>query len=124
MGKLRRNLENTNALAQATYKEVIEVKNCLAQLEAKLESACSQITKATFQACMQGADISEFFPVENNQQLESFMDRKDPEWPSRRAEFYNFLLTIASTKKCFARGMIKALFSRQYISNVKWPSFG
>lgn len=122
---MRRNVENTNALSQATYKEVLEVKNRLSGLESKLEEMCTQVHKATFQTCMQGADISEFFPVENNNKLEAFMNRDHPEWPSRKSEFYNFLYTIASTgKKGFARGMIKALFTREYIGTVKWPSFG
>lgn len=125
MGKLRRNLENTNGLAQATYREVIEVKKYLENLERKLQSVCTQVAQATFQSCMQSADISEFFPVVDNEHLESFMDRNHPEWPSRRAAFYNLLYTIASNvKRGFARGMIKALFTRDYILSVKWPSFG
>lgn len=125
MVKMKKNLENTNAICQATYKEVLEVKNHLSMVESKMEIVSSQVAKATFQACMQGADISEFFPVENNVQLESFMDRDHPEWPSRKMEFYNFLYTVTSnTRKGFSRGLIKALFSRDYISNVKWPSFG
>ena len=74
---------------------------------------------------MNGCDLSEFFPVERNDQLEQFMDRDHPEWCNRKTEFYHFLYTIASdNKRGFARGMIKALFARKYISTVKWPSSG
>lgn len=125
MVKMRKNLENTNSICQETYKEVLEVKTHLAKMESNLETISSHVAKATFQACMQGADISEFFPVENTQKLEAFMDRDHPEWPSRKMEFYNFLFTIASdVKRGFARGLIKALFTREYIVGVKWPSFG
>ena len=122
---MRRNLENTNGLAQANHREILLIKTSLAQLHSKIESLSIQVQKATFQSVMQTSDISEFFPVESNDQLEQFMDRNHPEWPSRRAEFYNFLLTVTSkVKKGFARGLIKALFSRTYILTVKWSNTG
>ena len=125
MGKLRRNLENTNGFAQATYKEVLELKATMSRVLSKLEVISEQVHKATFQTVMSGADISEFFPVERSEQLELFMDRSHPEWNSRKAEFYNMLLTIAtSVKKGFATGLIRALFTRPYICSVKWPSSG
>lgn len=125
MGKLRKNLENTNAFAQATHRDVQEIKSTLTKIESNLEALCIQVQRATFQKAMSGCDISEFFPVERQEQLEAFMDRDHPQWEERKAEFYNFLLSIASeNKKAFATGMIKAIFSRQYISTTKWPSFG
>ena len=118
-------MENTNAFAQATHRIVLEIRAILSNLESKLELVSGQVRKATFNNLMQGCDISEFFPVENKEQLELFMDREHPEWNNRKTEFYNFLYTIASnTKRGFARGLIKAIFSRQYILKSKWPSFG
>ena len=125
MGKLRRNMENTNAFSQATHRLVLEIRATLSTLESKLQMVSDQVHKATFNNLMQGCDISEFFPVERKEQLELFMDREHPEWNSRKTEFYHFLYTIASNnKKGFARGLIKAIFSRQYINTSKWPSFG
>lgn len=125
MGKLRKNLENTNAFAQAIHKDVVELKATLSQIESHLQTLGIQVQKATFQKAMSGCDISEFFPVEKQEQLDAFMDRDHPEWEDRKAEFFNFLYTIASdTKKGFATGLIKAIFSRKYILTAKWPSFG
>ena len=125
MGKLRRNLENTNALAQASYREIIEIKAALSQMAEMLKAVASQVHNATFVTNMKGCEISEFFPVERKEQLEMFMDRAHPEWENRKTEFYHLLYTIASNNtKGFARGLIKALFSRKYISDSKWPSFG
>ena len=122
MGKLRRNLENTNGFVQATYKDVQELKN---SIPPKLDLIWSMVQKATFQTNMKGCDISEFFPVEKKEQLELFMDREHKDWEDRKAEFYNLLYTIASNvKKGFARGLIKALFTREYICKARWPSFG
>lgn len=122
---MRRNLESTYGFVQASHSEVLQVKAAISRIENRLETVSRQVETATFMTVMQGCDLSEFFPVESNAQLEAFMDRNHPDWNSRKNEFYNFLLTIASNnKKGFARGMIKAMFSRDYIMNVKWPSYG
>ena len=124
---MRKNLENTNAIVQASYQEILDLKRDLASVAAKLELVCSLVQKSTFNSNMTGCDLSEFFPVERKEQIELFMDREHPEWNDRKTEFYNFLYTIASNvnvKKGFARGIIKALFTRNYISTAKWPSFG
>lgn len=118
-------MENTNGFAQATHKEVLDIKAYLYNLASRLDSICLQVQKSTFQTNMKGCDISEFFPVKCNEKLEIFMDRDHPEWESRKTEFYNFLFSVATNvKKGFARGLIKAMFSREYISAVKWPYSG
>ena len=125
MGKLRKNLENTNAFAQATHRDVVEIKAVLSKIDSHLEALSIQVHQATFQKAMAGCDISDFFPVEKQEQLEAFMDKDHPQWEERKTEFFNFLYTIASrNKKGFATGLIKAIFSRQYISKAKWPSYG
>lgn len=126
MGKLRKNLENTNAFVQASHQEILALKSSLSRIEAKLETISSQVLHATFKTLMgDSSDLSEFFPVQRQEQLELFMDRNHPEWTSRRNEFYHFLFTIIpKTKRGFAKGMLTALFDRKYISSVKWPSSG
>lgn len=61
---MRRNMENTNGLAQASYKEILELKKHLSAIEARLEAISTQVHRSTFQTLMGGCDISEFFPVE------------------------------------------------------------
>ena len=118
-------MENTNALAQASYKEIIEIKKHILRIEEKLEAISTQVHNSTFQTLMSGCDMSEFFPVETKEQLEKFMDRQHPEWESRKTEFYHYLYTISTKNRGgFARGLIKALFSRRFISKNKWPSSG
>ena len=122
---MRRNMENTNGLAQASYKEILEIKKHLAAIDSRLEAISIQVHQSTFQTLMSGCDLSEFFPVQRNEQLEMFMDRQNPHWESRKSEFYHFLYTVSSkTQKGFARGLIKAIFSRKYILNAKWPCSG
>ena len=47
MGKLRKNLENTNAFAQATHKDVLEIKATLSKIEFHLQTLGIQVQKAT-----------------------------------------------------------------------------
>ena len=122
---MRKNMENLYGFAQATYKEVLDLKCQITSISSKLDSVSVQVQRATFNTVLNGCDISDFFPVETNQQLEAFMDREHPQWESRKLEFYHFLYTTASkTKRGFAKGLINALFKRTYISEVKWPSSG
>ena len=118
-------MENTNGIVQASHGEIMSLKAHLSKIEARIEEISTQVQKATFATVMAGSDISEFFPVERLEQLELFMDRSHPEWPSRKTEFYNLLFTtVPTTKRGFAKGLIKALFDRKFIVDVKWPSFG
>ena len=118
-------MENTNAFAQANHREILKIRTTLSTMKSQLELISVQVQKATFNSVMQGSDISDFFPVERKEQLEVFMDRDHPEWNNRKTEFYNLLYTTAThIKKGFARGLIKTLFSRKYISESKWPTYG
>lgn len=103
----------------------MQIKAAISRIESQIEGLTSQVHKATFKTVMSGCDLSEFFPVENKEQLDLFMDREHKDWDSRRNEFYHFLYTTATDiKKDFARGLIKAIFSRKYIVKTKWPSTG
>ena len=125
MGKMRRNMENIHGFAQSNHKNINELKATIQRLESSLEAMGEQLQKATFRTVVSGYDLSEFFPVEKKEQLDLFMDREHPQWEARKSEFYYYLYTIATqNKKAFARGMIKAIFSRSYINKVKWPSTG
>lgn len=125
MGKLRRNLENTHGFSQASYHEILQLKAANSRIESELKELSSQVHKATFKTVMTECDISEFFPVQTKEQLLQFMDREHPDWNLRKTEFYHFLYTIVSdNKRGFARGLIKAIFTREYINTVKWPSTG
>lgn len=123
---MRRNMENIHGFAQANHKEILEMKAALSRLESQVEAVVALIHKSTFNNVMNyGCELSEFFPVERKDQIEIFMNRDHPEWGSRKSEFYHLLYTTATKdKNGFGRGLIKALFSRQYITKVKWPSTG
>lgn len=126
LGKMRRNNENTYSFIQATHQEVMDLKATVANIISKLDNIALQVQKATFKTLMDDSpDISEFFPVERAEQIENFMDRSHPDWPSRRSQFYSYLFNIVTdSKKNFTKGLLKALFRREYMRTVKWPSSG
>ena len=68
-------------------------------------------------------DIKKFFPIQNNQILQQFMDESDGLFPLRRSEFYNFVSSCASDKKnLFATTLLNNCFSDEYIANHVWPT--
>lgn len=125
MGKMRKNMENTNGVVRVNHSELQVIKEAIANLQSKLDNVAFHVHKSTFQKAMAGPDISEFFPVKNAEMLDLFMDRQHPKWPERRDEFYHYLYTcVTETKSSFCTGLFKALFTREYMRTVKWPAFG
>lgn len=122
---MRRNDENTNAIIQASYTDIQELKSGQNRLESKIDIIKHHVLRSTFEKAMGGPDLSEFFPVHRQEQLLNFMDRTHPLWEARKNEFYNLLFTIATnTQSCFCKGLFTTLFTRSYMVLSKWPSFG
>ena len=122
MGKNRRNHENTNEVVKENHKELTLHKKELKEIRSDVATILELVQKSTYQKLMEGPDISEFFPVEKHHQLVDFMDRSHPEWPARRDAFYMYLFNcVHDSKKAFTKGLLKMLFSRQYMLTVKWP---
>lgn len=122
MGKNRRNHENTNEVVKENHKEIVSLREEMKGLKEMVATVAHHVKKSTFQKLMNGPYLSEFFPVTSADQLVQFMDRNHPEWPARRDEFAFYLFNcITDSKKSFTKGLLKSLFSRQYMSKVKWP---
>lgn len=125
MGKMRKNHENTHDIVKENHHELIDLKKEIKEMRSDISDVSFQVKKATFNNVMGGVDLSDFFPVVSTQQLEAFMDKKHPDWHLRRMEFYNFLYNcVTDCKKAFSKGLLKTLFTRQYMMTVKWPNFG
>lgn len=125
MGRVRRNHENTHEIVKENHGEIVSVKREIKELKSEVLDIAFHVKKSTFTQLMSGVDLSEFFPVQKAQQLEDFMDRNHPQWEERKKEFHHFLFNcVTDNKKHFSKGLLKTLFSRQYMMTVKWPSFG
>lgn len=125
MGKNRRNHENTNEVVKVNHKELTCLREEMKEVKAMVASIAQHVERSTFKKVMSGPDMSEFFPVERGSQLVDFMDRQHPEWPARRDEFAFYLFNcITDYKKAFTKGLLKTLFTREYMSTVKWPRAG
>lgn len=122
---MRRNHENTNDVVKHNHADLQIVKEHIKEIRTKLDELGHQIGRATFQIVMNEVDMSDFFPVAHAAQLENFIDKEHIEWPARRREFYNYLFNcVTDNKRAFTKGLLKSLFSREYMMTVKWPSFG
>ena len=122
---MRRNDENTNTIIQTSYRDIQDLKSGQARLESKIDIIKHHVLRSTFQKAMGGPDLSEFFPVQRQEQLIRFMDRGHPQWEARKNGFYSLLFTMVTNNQgCFCKGLFKTLFSRSYMVDSKWPSFG
>lgn len=122
---MRRNHENTNGIVGANHYQLKDIQNRMSKQESEIAEIRQIVKKEAFQKDMEAPDIGFFFPVSTPEQLELFMDRSHPEWNARRKEFYNLLFTCLSDQKtAFSKGLIHTLFTREYISEYKWPSSG
>lgn len=81
--------------------------------------------KNNYHMKMDTNDVSDFFPIKDEQSLKLFMDRTHSEWDARKHGFYHLLYTtITKKKKKFARALLHTVFSRPYISSHRWPQPG
>lgn len=122
---MRRNHENTNEIVKYNHSDLQMVKENIKALHDKIDDISYHVKRATFQELMNDVDISEFFPIESSKQLEDFMNREHADWPARKREFYNYLYNgLIDDKKAFTKGLLKLLFSREFMFTIKWPTFG
>ena len=70
-------------------------------------------------------DIAKFFPVQQDSDLQRFLDKSDGRFHLRREEFENFLYcNVTKTvklKRPFEANLLSTLFSRDFISSHRWP---
>lgn len=122
---MRKNHENTNGIVTSNHYQLKASNEKADKRDSKIDKIYELVKKQSFQADMDAPDIGKFFPVRNQNQLEQFMDRSHPEWDERRKEFYNLLFTcLTDQKNTFSKGLINTIFTREYISLVKWPAAG
>lgn len=83
------------------------------------------LRKFTFHMRMDTVDISDFFPVNDDETLEKFLDKDHPDWQLRKRGFYHLLYnTLSTNPKKFAAALLHTVFTRNFISKHKWPGQG
>lgn len=70
-------------------------------------------------------NIDSYFPIQNDAQLQRFLDKGDGQFHLRREEFENFLYCHVTKslklKRPFETALLSTVFSREYIGSHKWP---
>lgn len=85
----------------------------------------SEIKQFTFHQKMDRVDVSKYFPLEDDEMLEEFMDRNNDGWDQRRRGFNHLLYnTVSRNKKRFSCALLHLLFTREFIRDHKWPMAG
>lgn len=122
LGKMRRNMFNTNDIVKNHLDKLGLNDEHLKTIMSMLNEIKKDIQQFSFHMRMDSIDVSDFFPLKNDDDLKRFMDKNHEEWPLRRRGFYHLLFTtVTKNQKRFGTAMLHTLFSRQFISNHRWP---
>lgn len=122
VGSLRRNWRTTQEYVRSNYHDHQEEKRTLSSMEAMFKELKEDMKVMNFHLKMETADLSNFFPAKDNDQIHRFMIQ-DADFVRRRRGFYDLLkCVVAPTKKKFSEGLLASLFSLQYKRTKRWPS--
>ena len=70
-------------------------------------------------------NIDDYFPIQNDNDLERFLDKTDGLFPEKRKEFENLLYCQVTKnlklKRPFEASLLGNIFSRDFISSHRWP---
>ena len=123
---MKYNGKNIYELEKSNHFSMKEMHAMLVALTLKVDTTANNVNKLMYLLITQDSlDISEFFPIKCLKTLNKFMDRTHPQWPLRLKEFKNLLLLcVDDNVKRFQDALLAALFDRDYLSVIKWPSPG
>ena len=125
LGKMRRNMFNTNDIVKCHLDKLGCNDNQLKTIISMLKEIKEDMSKYNYHMKMDSTDISDFFPLKSEGDIKKFMDKSHDEWPLRRRGFYHLLFTtVTKNKKKFATALLHTVFTRDFISNHRWPQPG
>ena len=128
---LRRNARNQHEGIHSLSQKM----DILMRQQSELSSLCKDVmTTVTFmskQMLKSGVEISAFFPIKNDQDMNKFLSNDDGKFDLRAAEFETMLYgafnpitnpDLTQNSGTFTNALIGALFSREYIDTHRWPT--
>lgn len=87
-----------------------------------LKEIKDDMKELTYHRKMDSVDLSVFFPVDSDEDLNNFLNRDHEDWAARRKAFYHLMFTtVNNSKDKFACALLHSLFTRNYISTHQWP---
>lgn len=125
MNRMKRNTQGTYDTVRSVHDKVRRNESDTKMVIDLLREIKSDMRQFTFHMRMDSVDLSEYFPLRNDKDLDRFMNREDEEWPLRRRGFYHLLFnTVTKQKNRFASALLHTLFSRDFIANHRWHFAG
>ena len=119
---MRRNCHGTNDIVRSNHSKLEVNEYNMKSVMVMLKEIKTDMRQFTFHMRMDTCDLGSFFPLKNDTDLQSFMDRTHPDWPLRMRGFYHLLFTtVTKTKRRFGGALLHTLFSRDFVSTHRWP---
>lgn len=124
LSKHSRNLRHAHKLIELVYNDTQHNRSQSEKLLNIMSSEREENRKIKSLARTNVPDMTNYFPLKNDESLAKFLDKSDiQQYDLRRAEFQHLIENCKSTKKNrFATGLFKALFSSDYILSHSWPT--
>ena len=125
MNKMKRNSQGTYDTVRSVHDKAQTNESNMLTVISMLKEIKSDMMQFNYHMRMDSADLSEFFPLADDNSLQKFMNRDDDQWPLRRRGFYHLLFnTVTKQKQKFAGALLHILFTRNFIANHRWHLSG
>ena len=106
---------------EALFVDIKELKQDVAWFKQDYSDFKDEVRQSLAQTNAMGTYTNDFFPADDNEDLERFMC-KDKNFEKRREALYLLISGCASDDpRKFVDSMITALFSKNYLSTYIWP---
>lgn len=121
MGAVRRNGRGVLDFVKENHYLNKDTKEGVAEILQYMKGVREELQNSLFQFKMEAADVTEYFPTNDNETILRFMEN-DSTFNLRRRGFNNLLKTVATdTKKKFSDALLATLFTLQYKREFRWP---
>lgn len=122
---MKRNMKATYVLTQIGNNKHSRNESDLSTILSYVSEIRSDVKQLAFHQKMDRVDVSLFFPVETDSQINEFLDRNNDGWEARKKGFHHLLYNaVSKCKKRFSCALLHLLFTRDYIRDHKWPLSG
>ena len=113
----------TNSIVRSNHQDLQAIKKENKTIIELLNKSRDENRKVNSYLQANIPDMKSFFPLQDEEMLQRFLDETDGLFPLRRQEFCNMILPCVTDKKnSFGTAILNTFFSKNFIKTHSWPS--
>ena len=124
---MRKNVKNQNDGIKGNSARLDQVETTQTAILESCSRMEAMIQKINFHVVMETESIDNFFPIDSNTTIETFMSNNDGRFAQRNRELEKLIFSVWSpniSKRNFSDNLINVLFTHSYIATHRWPHIG